>query len=226
MKPDLPTPPASHPPRPKGRVFDVMAPGKAPAHPASRPVLIGHKRSAQSAQTKVSGIGEPGKHTSMLSSYRQTPLQANKEPAAVTSKIPETDQHAATESATRDSTPEQPVQSALAPSPPDSESEPRDAGKDALAAVAMELESSLPPESQSVQTPLPTSESANDSLLASVDPSTDYQVVVSPRTRTPGSTWKLAGFIVLVLLFTVLILDILLDAGVITSSAVPHTHFF
>jgi len=205
-----------------------MAPGKAPAHPASRPVLIGHKRSAQSAQTKVSGIGEPGKHASMLSSHHQTPLQSNDEPVAtIASQIPETDHHAAAQPSMHDDKPEQSVQSVLV-SPPSlgPESEPRDTGKDALAAVAMELENSLPAEPEPTQAPLPVSDAANDHLLAGVDPSVDYQVVVSPRTRAPGSTWKLVGLVVLVLLFIVLILDILLDAGVIISTAVPHTHFF
>src|SRR2546421_10049847 len=57
MKTDPPTPPQY--PRPKGKVFDVMRPGKAPASPSSRPVVIGHKPEAQEAQASVSGVGEP-----------------------------------------------------------------------------------------------------------------------------------------------------------------------
>lgn len=41
-----------------GRVFDVSRPGKAPASPTSKPVILGHKPEAQQAQTSVSGIGE------------------------------------------------------------------------------------------------------------------------------------------------------------------------
>ncbi len=44
--------------KPNGRVFDVRRPGKAPASPSSRPVILGHKPEAQEAQTAVSGIGE------------------------------------------------------------------------------------------------------------------------------------------------------------------------
>ncbi len=40
------------------KVFDVRRPGKAPASPTSRPVIVGHKQEAQEAQTAVSGIGE------------------------------------------------------------------------------------------------------------------------------------------------------------------------
>lgn len=41
-----------------GKVFDVRRPGKAPAPPTSKPVIIGHKPEAQEAQAAVSGIGE------------------------------------------------------------------------------------------------------------------------------------------------------------------------
>ena len=50
---DKPTPKKS-----EGKVFDVRRPGKAPASPTSRPVIMGHKPEAQSAQTSVSGVGE------------------------------------------------------------------------------------------------------------------------------------------------------------------------
>jgi hypothetical protein len=45
-------------PRSRGRVFDVMRPGKAPASATSRPVVIGHKTGAQASQINVSGVGE------------------------------------------------------------------------------------------------------------------------------------------------------------------------
>ena len=40
------------------KVFDIMRPGKTPASPTSRPVIMGHKQSAQKSQASVSGIGE------------------------------------------------------------------------------------------------------------------------------------------------------------------------
>lgn len=57
MKPDKPSKPV---PAKKqgGKVFDVRRPGKAPASPTSKPVIVGHKPEAQAAQTAVSGIGE------------------------------------------------------------------------------------------------------------------------------------------------------------------------
>ena len=60
MKPDKDKPKASTPSAKKSdtKVFDVRRPGKAPASPTSRPVIVGHKPEAQQAQTSVSGIGE------------------------------------------------------------------------------------------------------------------------------------------------------------------------
>jgi hypothetical protein len=49
--------PAAKKPAATGRVFDVSRPGKAPASPTSKPVIVGHKPEAQQAQTSVSGIG-------------------------------------------------------------------------------------------------------------------------------------------------------------------------
>lgn len=43
---------------PTGVVFDVRRPGKTPAPPTSRPVIVGHKPAAQAAQASVSGISE------------------------------------------------------------------------------------------------------------------------------------------------------------------------
>lgn len=40
------------------KVFDVRRPGKAPASPSSRPVVIGHKPEVQETQAAVSGIGD------------------------------------------------------------------------------------------------------------------------------------------------------------------------
>ena len=55
MKPDKKTP---TPKKTDGKIFDVSRPGKAPASPSSRPVILGHKVAAQQAQASVSGVGE------------------------------------------------------------------------------------------------------------------------------------------------------------------------
>ena len=41
-----------------GKVFDVSRPGKTPASPTSKPVILGHKPEAQASQAAVSGVGE------------------------------------------------------------------------------------------------------------------------------------------------------------------------
>lgn len=57
-KADKPAPKKPPEKQPAGRVFDVSRPGKSPATPTSKPVIVGHKPEAQQAQTSVSGIGE------------------------------------------------------------------------------------------------------------------------------------------------------------------------
>lgn len=59
MKPeDKEEKPAAKKPAEGGKIFDVSRPGKAPASPTSKPVIVGHRPEAQQAQTAVSGIGE------------------------------------------------------------------------------------------------------------------------------------------------------------------------
>ncbi len=238
MKTDpLTPPPIPRPPRPRGRVFDVTAPGKALAHPGSRPVLIGHKSSAQASQTKLSGIGAADSHESMVSAHHQISLRTNDEHGIAFLAKPSEDHQPVSVKSTVAS-PElttkslQPPQSsaltaaALAPSQ-DSVPKPADVHEDALTAVAMEPEAPAPPESKVEPAPLPAPEPASDDpLLDVIEPSLSHQVVVSPHSKMPpSSAWKLVGLILLIILFIVLILDILLDAGVMTSS-IPHTHFF
>jgi hypothetical protein len=43
---------------PPKKVFDVMRPGKAPASPTSRPVILGHNAEVKRTQVAVSGVGE------------------------------------------------------------------------------------------------------------------------------------------------------------------------
>jgi len=61
--PDTPRPAV----RSTGKVFDVMRPGRTPASPTSRPVVMSLRSDAQQAQTAVSGIGQ-----------RSTPAAAQK----------------------------------------------------------------------------------------------------------------------------------------------------
>jgi hypothetical protein len=208
------TPPmAPGPPRPRGKVFDVMAPGKAPAHPTSRPVVIGHRQQAQETQVSVSGIGGPGPRDNLLDVHQKVELQ----PAGHVD---------ATDETSKDLVPHQAEHPTSPASEPDSQ--PAASQEDALAVVAMEPESPapapLPPEPASPVSEQPGNDSVPDIVSPTVE--LDRQVVVSHHTTAPSSTWKFVGLIALAVFFALVVLDILLDAGVISSSAIPHTHFF
>lgn len=58
------------------KVFDVMRPGKAPASPTSRPVIVGHKAEAQKTQAAVSGIGEAASAATPHSKISIQPLHS------------------------------------------------------------------------------------------------------------------------------------------------------
>jgi hypothetical protein len=79
MKPDKKAPP---PKKTDGKIFDVSRPGKVPASPTSRPVIVGHKAYAQEAQTSVSGVGEarPLLTKSRVQIFPTSDKQAEKEP--------------------------------------------------------------------------------------------------------------------------------------------------
>ena len=112
-----------------GRVFDVSRPGKAPASPTSRPVIMGHKPEAQAAQTAVSGIGE----ASPLLAKRKIQVLPAGDPAEEPMVAPPAD---------TSSVPEDVPAGAPLPTPTDTE-------EGALGATAVEATSgppALPPE--------------------------------------------------------------------------------
>ena len=235
MKPDSPTTPgAPTPPRPRGKVFDVMAPGKTRAHPASRPVVIGHKAAAQQAQMTVSGIGESDGRDKLLAVHKKSEV-APTEPVAA-----ESEPTTSTPAGSADTTPVEPVVAAATapdplldepttpptPTPTDSPAptpEPEDKQDDALDAVAMEPDEPAPSTTEQMPTPTPVHDDPVPEDVA--PPSIEHQVVVSHHSTEPRSTGKLIGLILLALFFVIVVVDILMDAGVITTS-LPHTHFF
>lgn len=58
---------------------------------------------------------------------------------------------------------------------------------------------------------------------------TDFEpqdLIVVSHHRSPVSAWQVMAIIVLVALIGVVILDLLLDAGILTLPGIPHTNFF
>jgi hypothetical protein len=245
-----------------------MAPGKAPAAPTSRPVVIGHKAAAQQSQTTVSGIGEaeprglldarhkvavrPADHpmpfeVPIIPSTPENPAplapkpHEHTDPRPVPTDDPKTPADesilpadaaeffmdtpsAAAQPAPDSGTAAQPP-ARTGGTPPDSHS------NDALAALAMEQETPRPasPEpTPATEHPPTTFEplAPDDAMHNAAPPSLDHQVVVSHHSMASGGTARLIGLTLLAILFAVLILDILLDAGVVSSSGIPHTNLF
>ena len=242
-------PPKPQPPRPRGKVFDVMRPGKAPASPTSRPVVIGHKPQAQHAQVTVSGIGAAPPREA-LAAHKPVPIQVGNtgdslaaplaepaktedalvvpQPAAAhvpeTAIVPDTPAPAATpEIAAEQKSEPALVEPALQPA----ELPAAPAGPDKLAAVAMEPDAPAPTPEEISPPKLPIPEVADDDPVHDVaEPSLKGQVVVSHHSAATEGPGKLIALVVLTVIFLALVLDVLLDAGVISTSVIPHTHFF
>lgn len=321
-----------------------MRPGRAPAAPTSRPVVIGHKPGAQQAQLQVSGIGAPGnlmdsrKKIEVKPSATSAPDNTHKEPAKPENK-PETKSESKPEaknvSAAAPSRPSaipaavasKPLRAAPLPTTPattpvsapasvkNNSDQLAVADDDDISAPAMFTDSSswadaLADDVQPDDTPAaraanaqpadarrsdtqlagaqpadaasdtakntpPNSEPAASAAAydpdpanmhipenkldeAAIDPepkqpepipyggspaqqpsqddvpplnempvpSLDGQVIVSPHTTEPSGAGKIVALVSAIILFAIVILDILLDAGIINSSAIPHTNFF
>jgi len=89
MKTNDKSTPSKKPEKSAGRVFDVRRPGKAPASPTSRPVIVGHKPLVQDSVASVSGLGAPSEKRQLLSKPKQR-IQIN--PDAVNHTSEDNDQ--------------------------------------------------------------------------------------------------------------------------------------
>lgn len=272
-------PPKPQPPRPRGKVFDVMRPGKAPASPTSRPVVIGHKAGAQAAQLKVSGIGAP-ESTGLagLSAHKNVTVRPAQDAIPAAETVPAAPAHAFSPSAetpaaeipaaTRAAAPanvpsqpeattvgvtevaaadaeQEPSASASAPAaepaagssapaaeiiPPmpgledEPDGKPVDPAKLDEAALDPLPPAPMPSEQESHVSPVPTDH--DDAMHDMAPPNLDGQIVVGHHTTEPRGTGKLLVLVALMVLFLLLVFDLLLDVGLITVPAVPHTNLF
>jgi hypothetical protein len=108
------------------------------------------------------------------------------------------------------------VASALAPAAPDP-----------LADVAMEPDAPAPAPAEPETPKLPLPEVADDDPVHSAaEPSLNGQVVVSHHSAISEGSGKLVLLIILAVVFLLIVLDILMDVGLMPLSGVPHTNFF
>jgi hypothetical protein len=202
---------------------------------------MGHKGEAQRTQVTVSGIGEPEPRDSLtahgkvdikpmhdMDAADSTPKVGAQRPAYNTALGPPVDvEHSAPEDAPDFEAPAaeaahtEPVVSS---EPGDKPSQPT---HDALAALAMEPDAPEPTAPEPEQpTPAVAESPESDPLHDAAAPSLTGQVVVSHHSMISDGPWKLISLLVLVFLFALLVLDILMDVGVISTSVIPHTNLF
>jgi hypothetical protein len=84
-------------------------------------------------------------------------------------------------------------------------------------AVEDPVTTELPPEQPPRPTPLPQVEDVPETELPHETPA------VRPA---PAHLWRVVLLVVVLIGAAVFIFDILLDSGVLTSTSIPHTHFF
>jgi hypothetical protein len=98
---------------------------------------------------------------------------------------------------------------------------------DPLEDVAMEPETPAPAPAEPELPKLPIPEVPDDDPVHdAAEPSLKGQVVVSHHSAISDGSGKLVFLIALALVFLLVVLDILMDVGIIPLSGVPHTNFF
>lgn len=197
-KPDTPEP---------QKVFDVMRPGKAPAPPASKPVIVGHKPEVKDPTVTLNGIAErpplaTHKKIQVTTGTHMPPIEVPNEPGPAI---------------THENLPEKEVE-AIATVALDNTTE-TDLDQAAAQPVSPKVE---PGASRKPIPPLPA-----DALLeTTAAPEVPAEgIVVSNHAPKSGSAGRTVMLVVVVVVLAVVILDILLDAGFIKSDALPQTDF-
>ncbi len=220
-----------------------MRPGKAAASPTSRPVIVKHNPELKNTQVAVSGIGE-----------RDTLLDPKKKVGVVPAGAPTVAQAAEAPVADPAATATAPIPAPVVPAEEpkkSSESEQEDSPVQPLPEASIDMaataidnelaEAPSAPATPAVSAPQPIP-AAPGSPAPHVKPLTAAELATATaevaNMRMPGEApiiethaheSHLVRNIVLAAVLVVLALiavDILLDAAVLPTNAVPHTHFF
>jgi hypothetical protein len=229
-------------PRPR-KVFDVMRPGKAPASPTSRPVIVGHKPQPPDDQfvprSNTRLAGDPSEERPLLG-HKQPDLEPN------TDVVPDTT-HESVEPAPVDERPAEPTDDIK----PTASAEPGlpDGSLPAEEEMgAPEPEQSVLPheDAQTSETPeeLPQEPGAmpqqnsqqttdaetfakpmtQDEVLAETDAPMLEHAIVSHHKKHRTRLWEWVLIFLLMVIVAVVALNFLLDAEVITTNLdIPHT---
>ena len=252
MKPDKEKP---VPKKPGGKVFDVRRPGKAPASPTSRPVILGHKPEAQEAQVAVSGIGE----ARPLMNKRKIEIMPIGAVATEVSVQPTTSQTGTTPEVV----PPKPDKDALASVVPDTVTDSQGRPTDGLPSPASSTEQKVealdtsdlgattqveaatqkaepeltPEERQTETTSVPEEPTPIEGQTAQLEEEPAPEPAIEPLFDDSGivvsnhdhhhrhHSLKVLGLLLLIILLAAVAVNVLLDLNLLTLEGIPHTDF-
>lgn len=232
------------------KVFDVSRPGKTSPGSTSRPVIVGHKPQVKDPMmsertdtrplldaTKKVTLAVPSDNVVASTVTEATPAPAdlaalvtssNVEMAAplapetpnAPNNVPiETPDKFADPAPSR--APEEPIQPMQSPLPTNQPAQPITGGTTGVVFDDAPVQTDPMP-----QTPTNTNTEPLPVLSGEpTDMTTQAKVVVSHHNHSNGWARFIVTFIVLAVI-AVLIVDILLDSGLIIKNGIPHTHFF
>lgn len=228
--PKKPGRPMSH----GGVVFDVKRPGKTPSQPTSRPVIVGHKSVVRDPfTTGKANVHDPTKQKVAPVPLSQRPQLSDSMPAAKISDAASPELAAiAAELAT------QPESVKQVPEPPESKPESQSANvittsvnsvlsdpiKDVVPGATTPL---IPAEPEKKQSSLsPELKKQMDQVLQDNPVGPEPEGVTVSGDHGPINFMKVLLWFVSVIVLVVVVGDVLLDAGAITTTVnIPHTHF-
>jgi hypothetical protein len=204
-----------------GKYFDVRRPGKSPAEPSSRPLIVGHKPTVQ--DESIGGASLPINHAAskqylMNSSGRVNIQRADPVDARPPLDTAELEMHnnkqVAAPMAQPASDPSLAPTEAAQPKAPDTPVPATLSKKEALNVGAVATEATVGKAGE--LTALEKEASAEE---------ISYDVVVS-KHKKHASAWFVVLNIIMLLILLVAAADILLDTNVIKLTGIPHTDFF
>lgn len=191
--------PATYP-----KVFDIMRPGKVQPSASSRPIIVGHKPQVQDSTL----TGKPA-------------LVPGKPPVAAEHEV--VDAHDEVSAAP---VAESPAQAEVVEPPTPSAATAAQETQTAAPPAKAETPVLPAPEPQQSEVPANETPAAQPESVAAAEPAAVAQPVVSFHHKHAGKrSWKWLVMIVIILVLAAVALDILLDAGTITTTSIPHTHF-
>lgn len=227
-----------------GTVFDVSRPGRATVSSTSKPVIVGHKPQVRDPLT----TGRTNDERPLLSTRQKVDIRPTHEDEPKEQETSGATPELAAIAAELAAQPEQqsptPVPATVQLEPEGAVPEVHEDPKPPTAPVAEEAPArkvveETGPSSAAIPastpepvmaTPVPLSPELKRELEAAVHDDAmaapaSHDVIVSGGHRAM-SVWKVLMWLVTVVVLVVVIGDVLLDAGTITTSvSIPHTHF-